>query len=229
MFYNRLGQRVVHILTSLTRFGSLYELDLRLRPDGNSGPLVVSLAGYEKYVRESAWTWEIQALVRARFVAGSERLSEAFSGIRRSVLAQSRDADQLRRDVIDMREKMRGHLDTNTQPTGASEVLLSGFDLKQGVGAIVDIEFLVQYLVLRYGASIEPLTEWTDKVRLLDTLASHGVIERSEAALLQDAYIAYRRAVHFERLGGELSSFEGLIAYREQVVPIWHRYLDIEG
>ena len=225
VFYNRLGQRVVHILTSLTRFGSLYELDLRLRPDGNSGPLVVSAAGYERYIRDSAWTWEIQALVRARFVAGSASLAEQFDDIRKTVLALPRDPELLRRDVLDMREKMRRHLDTNTQPTGGSEVLLSGFDLKQGVGAIVDIEFLVQYLVLRYGASKQALTAWTDKVRLLDTLASHGVIERSEASLLQDAYIAYRRAVHFERLGGELGSFEQLVAYREQVVPIWRRYL----
>jgi glutamate-ammonia-ligase adenylyltransferase len=226
VFYNRLGQRVVHIITSFTRFGTLYDLDLRLRPDGNSGPLVPSLAGYQKYLLQSAWTWEVQALVRARYVAGSMELGDEFGRIRRSVLAQPRDSAQLRLDVVEMREKMRAHLDADTQPADAAEVLLSGFNLKQGEGAIVDIEFLVQFLVLRYSASIPALTEWTDKVRLLDSLARHGLIEAEQAALLQEAYVAYRAGVHFERLGGELGSYERFEAYRERVVRIWRQYLD---
>lgn len=227
VFYNRLGQRLVHIMTSLTRFGTLYELDLRLRPDGNSSPLVVSVSSYEKYLQDSAWTWEIQALVRARFVAGSPLLAAHFKQIRSQALEQSRDAGELLKDVLSMREKMRQHLNTNTQPLDAAEVLLSGFDLKQGVGAIVDIEFLVQYLVLRYSNAEPDLTRWTDKVRLLDTLATLEIIERAEAAVLQEAYVGYRAAVHFSWLGGELASYERLSSYREQVVAIWRRYLDL--
>ena len=226
VFYNRLGQRLVHIITSLTRFGTLYELDLRLRPDGNSGPMVTSISSYEKYLQESAWTWEVQALVRARFVAGSSELAAQFNQIRQRVLEQARDADGLVKDVISMREKMREHLDTNTQPSDAAEVLLSGFDLKQGVGAIVDIEFLVQYLVLRYSSSEPDLAVWTDKVRLLDALATHHIIDRAEATVLQEAYVGYRAAVHFSWLGGELASYERLSSYREQVVAIWRRYLE---
>lgn len=227
VFYNRLGQRVVHILTSVTRFGSLYELDLRLRPDGNSGPLVVSVSAYERYLRESAWVWELQALVRARFVAGSSRLAEQFDQVRRQVLAWDRDAEPLREEVLKMREKMRGHLDSPTQSDAVEEVLISGFDLKQSVGAIVDIEFLVQFLVLKHGASENRLTKWTDKVRLLDSLSEYQIIERQEAELLQEAYVAYRSAVHFSWLGGELGSYDKLASYREQVVPIWQRYLEV--
>lgn len=226
VFYNRLGQRLVHIMTSLTRFGTLYELDLRLRPDGNSSPLVASISSYEKYLQNSAWIWEIQALVRARFVAGSPLLATQFKQIRSLVLEQPRDADELVKNVISMREKMREHLDTNTQSLDAAEVLLSGFDLKQGIGAIVDIEFLVQYLVLRYSNSEPDLTRWTDKVRLLDTLATLDIIERAEATVLQEAYVGYRAAVHFSWLGGELASYERLSSYREQVVAIWQRYLE---
>ncbi len=225
VFYNRLGQRVIHILTSLTRFGMLYELDLRLRPDGNSGPLVASASSYTTYLEKSAWVWELQALVRARFVAGSLELGERFDGIRRGVLASQRDPEPLCKEVLNMREKMREHLDANTQPAHGEEVLLSGFDLKQSVGAIVDIEFLVQFLVLKHSAEEAGLTRWTDKVRLLDALAEHQFIDREEANLLQEAYVAYRSAVHFSWLGGELSSYDKLASYRERVVSIWKRYL----
>jgi glutamate-ammonia-ligase adenylyltransferase len=227
VFYNRLGQRVIHILTSVTRFGSLYELDLRLRPDGNSGPLVVSVSGYERYLQESAWVWELQALVRARFVAGSSRLEDQFDLVRRQVLAGVRDVEFLREEVLKMRDKMRGHLDSPTQSDEVEEILLSGFDLKQSVGAIVDIEFLVQFLVLKHGASEAGLTKWTDKVRLLDSLVEHHLMEAEEASLLQEAYVAYRSAVHFSWLGGELGSYKKLASYREQVVPIWQRYLEV--
>jgi glutamate-ammonia-ligase adenylyltransferase len=227
VFYNRLGQRVIHILTSVTRFGSLYELDLRLRPDGNSGPLVVSVSGYQRYLQESAWVWELQALVRARFVAGSSRLEDQFDLVRRQVLAGVRDVELLRQEVLKMRDKMRGHLDSPTQSDEVEEILISGFDLKQSVGAIVDIEFLVQFLVLKHGASEAGLTKWTDKVRLLDSLVEHHLMEAEEASLLQEAYVAYRSAVHFSWLGGELGSYKKLASYREQVVPIWQRYLEV--
>ena len=225
VFYSRLGQRVVHILTSLTRFGTLYELDLRLRPDGNSGPLVVSVSAFKKYLLEAAWTWEHQALVRARFVAGSAVCESKFLEIRRDVLSIERDLDDLTRDVKEMRQKMRVHLDKETLPDGADDVLMSGFDLKQGAGAIVDIEFLVQYLVLGYSAKYPRLTDWTDKVRLLATLGELGLLTKEEAAILHNAYISYRSAVHFTWLGGEMGSYEKLQHFRESVVAIWHRYL----
>ena len=236
VFFSRLGQRIVHILSSLTNFGLLYEVDLRLRPDGNKGALVGTFNAYERYFDNEAWTWEHQALVRSRFVAGNKDYKTRFDQIRNVVISKKRDPEQLRSEVKAMRAKMREHLGNSGVETGAAtqsnvrDVELRVFDLpfnlKHSAGAIVDIEFLVQYLVLVHGHEYPVLSRWTDKVRLLETLASLGLISSKEAKVLHEAYLSYRAAVHYTWLGGKLASFESLNAYRESVVDIWNRFFD---
>ncbi|MDZ7686641.1 MAG: hypothetical protein U5O39_18075 [Gammaproteobacteria bacterium] len=227
-FFVRLGQRMIHILSSMTRFGVLYEIDLRLRPRGNSGPLVTSFTAFERYLHDDAGTWEHQALVRARFVAGNPELRPRFEAVRRDILTIERDRAQLLTDVVSMREKMRAHLDKPKQLTEESVsdgVMLSGFDLKQGAGAIVDIEFMVQYAVLAESHRQRELTQWTDKMRLLSDLRDGGLFTEEEVDILQRAYIAYRRAVHYQSLGGAVSSYEELNRIRADVVDIWSRHM----
>ncbi|HKI75211.1 MAG TPA: bifunctional glutamine synthetase adenylyltransferase/deadenyltransferase, partial [Pseudomonadales bacterium] len=229
VFYSRLAQRIIHILTSFTRFGVLYEIDLRLRPAGNKGPLVSTFSAYERYLEAEAWTWEHQALVRARYVAGNAALGERFEGIRLAQLCRQRDRARLLEDVVSMREKMRQHLEKRTtvprHEENEEEVLLSGFDLKHGAGAIVDIEFMVQYAVLGWSWQFPTLARWSDKMRILDELKPLGIFSETEIQLLQDAYLSYRSAVHYQWLGGELSSFEKLNRFRADVVDVWNRHM----
>ena len=186
-FFARLGQRIIHILTARTMSGQLYEVDVRLRPAGASGLLVSSVVAFERYQSEQAWTWEHQALVRARFVAGCPRAGRAFEEVRHRVLCQPREQSKLRQDVLDMRERML------TQLEGHKEGM---FDLKHSLGGIVDIEFMVQYGVLRWAPRFGELTRYTDNVRLLETLAALDLISAADAGLLREAYLAYRSAAH---------------------------------
>jgi glutamate-ammonia-ligase adenylyltransferase len=188
VFFARLGQRVVHMLTAPTSAGKLYEADMRLRPSGSSGLLVCPVEAFRNYQMEEAWTWEKQALVRARPIAGDPAPRKRFLEIRREVLAQPRDADALRAEIARMRGRMRKEL-LKTRP--------DEFDLKQSPGGIVDIEFLVQYLVLK-GAHRHPdaLLRWTDTVRLLGALADVGLLDRETAHLLRAAYLVYRAVGH---------------------------------
>jgi glutamate-ammonia-ligase adenylyltransferase len=186
-FYARLGQRVIHILTSHTRAGILYETDMRLRPSGSSGVLVSHIEGFGEYQMKEAWTWEHQALIRARAVGGDHRLCHHFERIRRDVLTCPRDPDKLRVEVLDMRRRMRREL---LKPQSGF------FDIKQDTGGIVDIEFLVQYLVLLYASDHPELLEWTDNVRLIHTLIDTDVIQEYDAHLLKHAYLIYRAVAH---------------------------------
>ncbi len=187
LFYARLGQRIIHILTTRTPSGILYEVDMRLRPNGDSGLLVSSLPAFERYQREDAWTWEHQALVRARPVAGDPALVEAFARMRREVLCRQRDPAVLAREVREMRRKMAARLDR-----GDAEY----FDIKQGRGGLVDIEFLVQYAVLRWAHAHPGLTEWTDNARLLARLGELGLFDAAQAERLFGIYRVYRAIVH---------------------------------
>ena len=143
-FFVKLAQRVISLLTTPTRFGALYEIDTRLRPNGNKGMLVTSLSAYGDYQLREAWLWEHQALVRARWVAGDQSLTESFALLRDQTLALPRDAAQVQKDVHAMRERMRTELDRSTTQK---------FDLKQGQGGLVDIEFALQAAVLSSGDS----------------------------------------------------------------------------
>jgi glutamate-ammonia-ligase adenylyltransferase len=230
MFFVRLGQRIIHILASFTRFGILYSIDMRLRPQGNNGPLVATIGAFDRYQTKDAWTWEHQALIRARFVAGDTQLGEDFANIRQQILSSERDKNKLLADVLMMREKMRQHLSSldnasldkkaEQAPAEDGSEILRKFDLKHDVGAIVDIEFMVQYAVLAAACRHPSLGRWTDVMRLLDELEQSGEFLEEETQSLQRAYLSFRAAVHHGWLGLE-TDFERLSAYREEVHSIW--------
>jgi glutamate-ammonia-ligase adenylyltransferase len=186
-FYVRLGQRLIHIMTTPTYSGILYDLDMRLRPDGNKGLITRSLKSFTEYQADNAWTWEHQALVRARPVAGDARLAERFAAVRAGILRREREPEPLREEVRNMRAKMRENLDKTRNGL---------FDLKQGRGGIADIEFMVQYSVLRWASAHPDLTIWTDNVRLLETLERLQLLPGETAADLTHAYKALRAVYH---------------------------------
>lgn len=192
LFFTRLGQRIIHILTALTPSGALYEVDMRLRPSGASGLLVSSFDAYCNYQQHEAWTWEHQALVRARAVAGDIELAKKFTAFRAELLCQPRDSGPLREDVVKMRDKMREHL----LPKPPKPDRESIFHLKQGAGGIVDIEFMVQYAVLAWSHQHPALAQFTDNIRILEALQQVGLFEAAEAEALISAYKAYRTQVH---------------------------------
>jgi glutamate-ammonia-ligase adenylyltransferase len=218
-FYGRLGQKVRHILDTKLLSGVLYEVDMRLRPSGDSGLLVAHINSYEDYYKNQAWTWEHQALVRGRFVAGDSRLKLQFEAIRCRILCLPRDTAQLKNDVRDMREKMRTALATREADK---------FDLKQGKGGIADIEFIVQFGVLDQASKNESLTIYTDNVRLLDGLQAHGFISKAAADTLKSAYCLYRDTGHKLVLQGDraLINEDEVVEWRNQVERIWHAYSD---
>ncbi|QPK65410.1 bifunctional [glutamate--ammonia ligase]-adenylyl-L-tyrosine phosphorylase/[glutamate--ammonia-ligase] adenylyltransferase [Methylomonas sp. LL1] len=218
-FYLRLGQKVRHILDTKMLSGVLYEADLRLRPNGDSGLLVTHIQHYEDYLRDQAWTWEHQALVRGRFVAGDLSLKAEYEAIRARILAMPRDVTELKLQVREMREKMRDALASKN-----AEV----FDLKQSKGGIADIEFIVQFGVLAETAKNPSLAAYTDNVRLLEGLAAHGFISNEDAALLKKAYCSYRDYGHHQVLQGE-SATAGDAEFSElraQVDRIWHDFME---
>jgi glutamate-ammonia-ligase adenylyltransferase len=186
-FFARLGQRIIHILTAHTPAGAIYETDTRLRPSGSSGILVTHIEAFRDYQTNKAWTWEHQALVGARAISGNIYLSKYFEQIRKDTIARPRTQAKLKEEVRDMRERMRKE---------CLSPMTKSFDIKQDTGGIVDIEFLVQYLVLLNSHEHNELLKWTDNVRLLQTLAKTGVIDKHTAHLLKDAYLSYRKAVH---------------------------------
>jgi len=217
-FFARLGQRVVHILTTHTAAGYLYETDMRLRPSGGSGPLVSHVEGFEAYQSHEAWTWEHQALARARAVFGDPLLIDTFNQVRRNILTRSRHIGRLRKEVLDMRERLR---------KGMLKATAGMFDLRQDRGGMVDIEFLVQYLLLSNAHEFEELTTWTDNVRILRTLSVAGVIDDNTAHLLRDAYLIFRSALHRLSLKEQPAlvpdaQFESL---REKVMKIYDQYM----
>jgi glutamate-ammonia-ligase adenylyltransferase len=186
-FFNRLGQRVIHILNSHTRAGRVYDIDTRLRASGISGILVQHVEAFRDYQLTEAWTWEHQALIKARAVSGDRLITSRFEAIRAEVLARRRPQEALRTDVMEMRERMR----RERRPPEAG-----AFDLKQDPGGIVDIEFLVQYLALLYAHRYPELVVWTDNVRLIQTLIGSAVLNEFTAHVLKHAYLIYRAAAH---------------------------------
>ena len=191
---------------------------MRLRPSGTSGPLVSHLDAYAKYLHEEAWTWEHQALIRARLVYGRGDMAQKFDHIRRQVLAQPRDRARLRTEIADMREKLR-----QEQAPQADEV----FDLKQGHGGIIDIEFLVQFLVLARSHQFPALTDWTDNVRLLVALIDSGLLQPETAYFLREAYLIYRAAAHRLSLQNQPARVpaEHFRKQRHRVEGYWRQFL----
>jgi len=212
--YARLAQRVNTWLTSTTAAGQLYETDLRLRPDGEAGLIVSSLGAFRRYQREHAWTWEHQALTRARFAAGDAAIGSAFEAERDAILRLPRDLAKLATEVIDMRRRMHeGH----PNPTAL-------FDLKHDPGGMVDIEFVVQYLVLARACAHPALTRNAGNIALLHMSGDLGLAPADLAHGVADAYRAYRRQQHALRLGGarharvEAGRFR---AQRDAVFALW--------
>ncbi len=218
-FYMRLGQRMIHMMTTQTSSGQLYEVDMRLRPDGNKGMLVRSLSSFARYQANDAWTWEHQALVRARQVAGDPLLAERFGRVRREILCMEREPEGLRKDVREMRERMRENLDKTRG---------GRFDLKQGRGGIADIEFMVQYSVLRWAARHPELADWTDNVRLLETLARLELLPGNRAEDLTAAYKDLRAAYHRSALQEQPTTVpeDRLVKPRERVRMLWRELME---
>lgn len=216
-YYTRLVQRVVHLLTVQTGSGRAYEIDLELRPSGNSGLVVTRLAGFERYQRESAWIWEHQALLRARVVAGDVGLGTAIGQIRREVLMQVRDPKRLREEVAQMRVKMRSNLEKRVPDR---------WDVKQGVGGLIDAEFLTQYLCLLHAHRHPSLIAYTDNWRQLEALEVEGLLTAAQKDGLLAAERAYRGWLHRRSLQQADALVEdGLFAAERAVVSAqWNHY-----
>ncbi|HEX8980466.1 MAG TPA: bifunctional [glutamate--ammonia ligase]-adenylyl-L-tyrosine phosphorylase/[glutamate--ammonia-ligase] adenylyltransferase [Parasulfuritortus sp.] len=190
--YARLGKRMNTWMSTLTPAGILYETDLRLRPDGASGLLVSSIEAFDDYQHHHAWTWEHQALTRARFSCGDPAVGERFAAIRHDILRQPRDRTKLRADVLEMRQKMHdGHINSSGL-----------FDLKHDAGGLVDVEFAVQYLVLAYSAEHPELAANRGNIALLGFAGDLGLIPTDIAEAAADAYRELRRLQHQVKLQG---------------------------
>ncbi len=222
VFFLRLAQRMIHLLTTHTPSGKLYEIDLRLRPSGASGLLVTGLDAYERYQRTAAWTWEQQALVRARAIAGDANLRASFQKIRHDVLCQVRDPTLLRREVREMRERMRAEQGSR-DPTY--------FDLKHDRGGIADIEFMVQYALLCHAHAHPVLTQGTSNLRQIEALRLCGVVTSQEATLLHASYKHLRHTLHHTILQGETTRLpvahldSALQDQRHEVSKLWNAWL----
>jgi glutamate-ammonia-ligase adenylyltransferase len=214
-YYGRLAQRLINWLAAQTSAGRAYEVDMQLRPSGNSGLLVTSLQGFAEYQKNSAWTWEHQALTRARVVAGGDALAQAFARIRTEVLMRERDSQKLRKEIADMRAKMRANLDKSTAAL---------WDVKQGEGGMIEVEFITQYLVLRDAHKSAAIVEWSDNWRQLDALVAAGSVSPDIQQDLIRVYRAYRAWTHKRGLQNEdpRAPHEQFAAERATIGKIWN-------
>ncbi|WP_374357940.1 bifunctional [glutamate--ammonia ligase]-adenylyl-L-tyrosine phosphorylase/[glutamate--ammonia-ligase] adenylyltransferase, partial [Chitinimonas sp.] len=211
--YGKLARRLVNWLSAMTAAGALYDIDLRLRPDGGKGLLVSSLAGFERYQQESAWVWEHQALTRARFVGGDRGIGTRFETIRCAILSQRRDRSTLAEEVASMRDKMLA-----THPARSD-------DVKHCRGGLVDVEFIVQYLVLAHSHQHPALLANSGNIALLKAAAEAGLIPAALALDAKEAYRQLRDLQHKQRLNGTPPSAEALASLEphcEAVRNLWH-------
>ncbi|MBM3350870.1 MAG: bifunctional [glutamate--ammonia ligase]-adenylyl-L-tyrosine phosphorylase/[glutamate--ammonia-ligase] adenylyltransferase [Betaproteobacteria bacterium] len=214
--YARFAQRINNWFNSLTSAGLLYETDLQLRPDGNSGLLVSSVAAFREYQLHKAWVWEHQAITRARFVAGDETIGKTFDAIRSEVMTLTRDSNQLKSEVITMREKMRAvqHCEAGV------------FDLKQSNGGMIDVEFLVQYLVLANAGAYPELTANIGNIALLRMMAERKLIDAESA---EQAVLAYRALRHMQHMIKLQSATQSSVRqneveqYADSVIRLWNQ------
>lgn len=220
-FFLRLAQRIIHLLSTPTNAGVLYEVDTRLRPSGSAGLLVTAFETFARYQREEAWTWEHQALLRARPVAGDDSLAGQFAELRREVLCRPRTTAVLGGEVADMRARMRREL---------GRLAGEGFDLKQDPGGLADMEFLVQYLVLLHAHQHPDLVDYPDIIRLLDGLEIHNLLPAAQARALVDAYRALRGQIHGQALKGApaVAAGDAYTAERALVRESWQATLGAE-
>lgn len=218
VFYTRMGQRMIHMLTTQTRSGICYDVDMRLRPSGKAGMIVTSVKAFQEYQKQHAWVWEQQALVRARAVCGSVAGMQGFNDIRQQILCQPRDISKLKHEVMNMREKMRDHLGSKKPDE---------FHLKYDRGGIVDIEFLVQFGVLSLSSQYPQLTSHSDNLRLLEEFAKVGWLEDRHAGRLKEAWLYYRQISHVRALENQSILFpvraisHDIETFRSEVRRIW--------
>ena len=214
--YARFAQRISSWFNTLTSAGLLYETDLQLRPDGNSGLLVSSVTAFREYQLNKAWVWEHQALTRARYVAGDASIGAAFEAIRIEVLTQTRDAQILKTEVINMREKMR-----------VSQTFINAmFDIKHSIGGIIDVEFLVQYLVLIHANKYPQLTDNKGNIALLKRFGKLQIIDNELAEKTAFAYREYRRMQHALKLQGTTQmrvDFSHVSTHSSTVNALWNQ------
>jgi glutamate-ammonia-ligase adenylyltransferase len=215
VFFARLGQRLVHLLTTHTRAGRLYEVDIRLRPSGKGGLLVQTLAAFAEYQRKEAWTWEHQALLRTRAVAGAANLCLAFEGVRIDILRHAIRRDTLRDEVRSMRERMRNEL---------SKAKAGQFDLKQDAGGIADLEFLTQYWMLKWCDEYPPIVTFSDNIRQLESLASGAIVPQAMVDFLTATYRKYRHRMHHLSLegGDDVLPDTEFSDERRKLIEIWN-------
>lgn len=178
-FYARLAQRVLSFLTVTTPSGQLYEVDTRLRPNGRAGSLVSTLSAFQDYQLNEAWTWEMQALTRARFMTGKRRLKSQFDRIRQDALCRSREADNLRKTLLEMRQKMKQQHDTKPQPDSASTA-------KHGPGGLIDIEFIAQLGILASAQTYPRVLQAIGTLGQLAELGAIGWLTPEETRVLQE-------------------------------------------
>jgi glutamate-ammonia-ligase adenylyltransferase len=215
VFFLRLGQRIVHLLTMHSAAGRLYEVDMRLRPSGKGGLMVTQVDAFHAYQKSEAWTWEHQALLRSRAVAGDMRIRRMFEDVRLDVLCHHVRRESLREEVRRMRERMRAEL---------SKARAGQFDIKQDPGGIADIEFLAQYWALKWAEDYPPLVMFSDTIRQLESVASANLIPQATVDVLTRHYREYRSVIHHRSLESEtaLVDARSFAAQREQVLAIWN-------
>lgn len=220
-FAMRLTQKIMNYLITQTRDGRAYEIDMRLRPSGQAGMLVVSTHAFLLYQSQKAWAWEHQALVRARSVAGDVSVCQTFADIRKQVLAMPRALADVRAEVAAMRRKMHEHLASPTRAAQAGQ-----FHLKQDFGGLVDIEFMAQFAVLAHAHAYPELAVWSDNVRIFEALASTGLVEAAICTRLTEAYLHIRAAMHRLALAGQppivaAADWQDLRTFVESVWQAW--------
>ncbi len=189
VFFNRFAQRVIHLLTMHSAAGRLYEVDVRLRPSGKGGMLITRIGAFAEYQEKEAWTWEHQALLHARAVAGDSALRTEFERVRVEVLMRFVKRDTLRTEVRDMRLRMRKELSKARPGSGK-------FDIKQDAGGTADIEFLAQYWALLYAGTHPPVVMFADTIRQLESVASADLVPQETVDILTHAYRRYRERAH---------------------------------
>jgi len=214
LYFMRMTQKIISLLTTFMPTGTLYEVDTRLRPNGASGMIITDLKSFEAYQENKAWVWEHQALVRTRAIVGSKVSQQHFYDFKKTFIANPRALETLKQEVVSMRQKMRASLDK----TNAEQ-----FDLKQGSGGIVDIEFMVQYLVLGHAHEFDALTQWSDNIRLLEAIKSVQLLPIEEVEALIEAYRVYRARYHRLALQNDKSliSVEDFKVERAVVEKSW--------
>jgi [glutamine synthetase] adenylyltransferase / [glutamine synthetase]-adenylyl-L-tyrosine phosphorylase len=214
VFFLRLGQKIVHFLTVHSAAGRLYEVDMRLRPSGKGGLLMSNIDAFVDYQRAEAWTWEHQALLHSRAVAGTPAIRQRFEAARVELLCRHVRRERLREDVRHMRDRMRREL---------TRAAAGEFDIKQDPGGVADIEFLAQYWVLRWAGEYPPLVRYSDTIRQLESVGSAALVDQRVVDALVDAYRGYRSVTHRLSLEGArpVVAAGPHAAARARVMAVW--------